>query len=58
MGGWGTASYIGRALCQHSDPLTINHIPLGGRTGKRRRAGDDEEEGEEEGERQKLSRDN
>lgn len=53
VGAWG-ASLIGGAPCQHSDPLTINHIPLGGRTGKRRRTGDDEEE-EEEGERQKLS---
>lgn len=40
---------IGRAVHQHSDPFTINHIPLGDRTGKRRRAGGDDEEEEEEG---------
>lgn len=39
----GIASDIGRALCQQSDPLTINHIPLGGRIGKRRRDGDEGE---------------
>ena len=37
------------APCQQSDPLSINHIPLGGRTGERRGDGDEEEK-EEEGE--------
>lgn len=42
----GLASDIGRARCQQPDPRTINHIPLGGRTGKRRRDGDEGEEEE------------
>lgn len=37
----GPASDIGRAWCQQSDPRTINHITLGGRTGKRWRDGDE-----------------
>lgn len=39
-----------QAPCQQPDPLTINHIPLGGRTGERRGDGDEGEE-EEEGEK-------
>lgn len=54
LGGGGGGGGIRRAVHQHSDPSTINHIPLGGRTGKRRRAGGDDEEEEEEGWRQKT----
>lgn len=50
----GIASDIGRAQYQQSDPLAINHIPLGGRTGKRRRDGDGEKRRRRERERGNL----